>query len=224
MWGSTEDVTAITALMRTMHGRSCPDYIIGADVVYHEHLIDPLVQTLKQLTDVAIAEHICPPVIILSYIQRFKRSRQFFKSMRRYFNVEERRVADVVDYDALNFQRVRDGLQPKQLLFKSTSADYVEFSQYIVELAKSFGSAECQGEHAPANATSSSSTPVVHHAVDSDTDSDEDKSAFGVFANVSTGQGEGAETDIVAQAADALGLPPMQPYNAYLYIITRRVG
>jgi hypothetical protein len=52
------------------------DYIVAADVVYHEPLIEPLLQTLVALTELEVghthhepeSQH-SPPVIIMSYVQ-----------------------------------------------------------------------------------------------------------------------------------------------------------
>lgn len=75
-----------------------PSFIVGADVVYHEPLITPLIEALRALTEPASLDDSCgdegggegpiePPTIILAYIQRFKRARRFFKAAAKYFDV-----------------------------------------------------------------------------------------------------------------------------------------
>lgn len=93
--------------------RRC-DLIVAADVVYHEHLIDPLISSLASLTapgsglvTVAHGTDGAPraPPILISYVQRFKRAKRFFTKARKWFTVEEVHVDPVVDYDVLNWNR-----------------------------------------------------------------------------------------------------------------------
>lgn len=79
-WGNSDHTAALLAA----HGPL--DAIVAADVVYHEHLIDPLLQALLALTDSA-GRATPPPPIILSYVQRFKRAKAFFKKARKWFDV-----------------------------------------------------------------------------------------------------------------------------------------
>ncbi|RYG42355.1 hypothetical protein EON68_01925, partial [archaeon] len=76
--------------------------IIGADVVYHTHLIEPLLSALLRLTEKA--ENRNTP-ILLSYVQRFKRAKTFFKRAQKWFHVTSVPLGDVVDYDTLSWSR-----------------------------------------------------------------------------------------------------------------------
>lgn len=98
-----------------------PDVIIGADIVYHEPLIQPLLQTLLALTNPLPAslelsspstsaavddayQSRQPPLVILSYVQRFKRAKQFFKLAKKHFEaVKQVHTGPVCDYDALTW-------------------------------------------------------------------------------------------------------------------------
>ena len=94
-WGSAADAAAVRAAARARAGWGCsgvPSFVIGADVVYHEPLIEPLLSALRALTDPPSAadessDDWAAPIIILSYVQRFKRARRFFKAAARDFNV-----------------------------------------------------------------------------------------------------------------------------------------
>jgi hypothetical protein len=117
-WG---DAAAASAVARSFPG-AAPDWIVAADVVYHEHLIEPLLQTLVELT-----RGPKPPKVLMSYVQRFKRAKSFFKLMRKHFVVEEEIVLpDVVDYDVIThhysrlpYARFTDDAVPQ---LRSTSA------------------------------------------------------------------------------------------------------
>lgn len=167
-------ITAVTAPIS-------PDIIIAADVIYHDPLIEPLLQTLIELTDYSAcsrypppsytakmqgrrrsgaspysswgiysdssSEHMYPPpyrrhsvdasennkprerkrhakkiksetasappkfsltgnkvpLIIVSYVQRFKRAKQFFKLAKKYFDIDILDHQEVVDYDVLTW-------------------------------------------------------------------------------------------------------------------------
>jgi len=67
------------------------DYIVAAGVVYHDPLIAPLLHTLLELTESPSEggeEGPPPPTIILSYVQRFKRAKRFFKLAAAHFDVK----------------------------------------------------------------------------------------------------------------------------------------
>lgn len=96
----------------TLAGSADLDLILGADIVYHEHLIEPLLHTLIDLTEPraanaaassAAAEPSKPPVVILSYVQRFKRAKAFFKLATQHFEVQAIPTRDVVDYEVLTW-------------------------------------------------------------------------------------------------------------------------
>lgn len=99
------------------------DLILGADIVYHEHLIEPLLHTLIDLTEPITSSSLAipgagaaagcapalaaaeskPPVVILSYVQRFKRAKAFFKLAAQHFEVQAIPTRDVVDYEVLTW-------------------------------------------------------------------------------------------------------------------------
>lgn len=103
-WGDVSSAGAVIAAL----GGKC-DVIIAADVVYHEELIEPLLQTLLELTHpdtgLTSTSHAGPPPVLISYVQRFKRAKEFLKKARRAFDVDVLSVSPVVDYDALNWNR-----------------------------------------------------------------------------------------------------------------------
>jgi len=116
-----------------------PDIIIAADVIYHDPLIEPLLQTLIELTNIELCEkypspsytksitssttalspistYAIPnssstfsftgnkiPIIIISYVQRFKRAKQFFKLAKKYFDIDILHQSEVIDYDVLTW-------------------------------------------------------------------------------------------------------------------------
>jgi Lysine methyltransferase len=102
--------------------------ILAADVVYHEHLIDPLLDTLVELTDpthgLVNPSTALPPLVVISYVQRFKRAKAFVKKARKRFDVETVQVDDVVDYDTLNWNRGSE-----RLVVNSGSACWKGFKQ-----------------------------------------------------------------------------------------------
>jgi predicted nicotinamide N-methyase len=120
---SDTDGHAASALLR--QGAQL-DLILGADIVYHEHLITPLLETLLELTDPAgaaaggdcspAADAVTatvsgvtpkssrrPPPVIMSYVQRFKRAKRFFKLASKHFDITTVPMGDVVDYEALTW-------------------------------------------------------------------------------------------------------------------------
>ena len=120
------------------------DLIIGADVVYHEPLIAPLLATCVRLTDGPSP----PPRIVLSYVQRFKRAKAFLRAARKHFDVRVEQVADVVDYDTLTWglhalqQRVATGqagegglAAPPSLHLTPSSAGFDEYCALVIAAA-----------------------------------------------------------------------------------------
>jgi hypothetical protein len=103
--------------------------IVAADVVYHEHLIDPLLDTLVVLTDHGhgFVDPLTslPPLVTVSYVQRFKRAKAFIKKARKHFHVGILQVDDVVDYDTLNWNRGSD-----RLVVNSGSSNWKEFQRF----------------------------------------------------------------------------------------------
>ncbi|GAA0148339.1 protein modifying enzyme [Lithospermum erythrorhizon] len=74
-WGEMEDMEAI--------GRDF-DIILASDVVYHDHLYEPLLQTLKYL----LLGGKKKMVFVMSHLKRWKKESSFFKRANKIFNTE----------------------------------------------------------------------------------------------------------------------------------------
>lgn len=77
-WGHADDVEAI--------GREF-DLILASDVVYHYHLYEPLLETLRlmMLGKGAGAEKM---VFVMAHMRRWKKESVFFKKAKKHFNVD----------------------------------------------------------------------------------------------------------------------------------------
>lgn len=72
-WGETGDMEAI--------GREY-DVILGSDVVYHDNLYEPLIQTLKWfLSEKRV-------FFVMAHLRRWKKESSFFKKAKKLFHVE----------------------------------------------------------------------------------------------------------------------------------------
>lgn len=80
-WGELEDVELI--------GNDF-DLVLASDVVYYDHLFDPLLQTLKLLFGGGDSEKRKKKkmVFVMSHLRRWKKDSAFFKKARKMFNVE----------------------------------------------------------------------------------------------------------------------------------------
>ncbi|XP_052196520.1 LOW QUALITY PROTEIN: uncharacterized protein LOC127803921 [Diospyros lotus] len=74
-WGETEDMEAL--------GRGY-DVIVASDVVYHDHLYEPLLRTLKFL----MLEGEKRMVFVMAHLKRWKKESVFFKRARKLFDIE----------------------------------------------------------------------------------------------------------------------------------------
>jgi hypothetical protein len=219
-WGDAAHSAALLGVLGPSRGLRV---VVGADVVYHEPLIEPLLASL-----VALTEGPAPPPVLLTYVQRFKRAKLFFKKARRSFDVEalslgelERALAGpgappppfaglVVDYDALTFTLPH--LQPAPTAAEGAAAvrvgaDSSDYRSYLRAVILAAAAAAGPGEArrgAGGKATGGAgrdtapAAPAVWHAVDSDTDPEEDQAAtfLGAFADAA----EEAEADARPQA------------------------
>ncbi|KAI3726489.1 hypothetical protein L1987_66286 [Smallanthus sonchifolius] len=77
-WGKLEEMETI--------GRDY-DLIIGSDVVYHDHLYDPLIQTLKYLL-LGGGDGNGEKVFLMAHLRRWKKESGFFKKAKKHFKVE----------------------------------------------------------------------------------------------------------------------------------------
>nr|XP_043618229.1 protein N-lysine methyltransferase METTL21A-like [Erigeron canadensis] len=76
-WGEIDEMEVI--------GREY-DMIIGSDVVYHDHLYEPLIQTLKFLL---LSENDNgEKVFLMGHLRRWKKESGFFKKARKWFRVD----------------------------------------------------------------------------------------------------------------------------------------
>lgn len=76
-WGETEEMEAI--------GRDY-DYILASDVVYHDHLYEPLLKTLEWfLLGNSKEKEI---VFVMAHLRRWKKESAFFKKAKKVFDVE----------------------------------------------------------------------------------------------------------------------------------------
>ena len=109
-WGGPRGAAAgaLRSAVVAAFGPAAPpvSLLLCADVVYHAHLIQPLLWTLLELTEAAPA-----PLILLAYVQRFKRAKRFFKLARHDFELTAVRTPDVVDYDSLAWRAEGDALE-----------------------------------------------------------------------------------------------------------------
>lgn len=76
-WGVEEEMEAIK--------KDEYDIIMGSDVVYHDHLYEPLLQTLKFLL---LGEQTKEMVFVMSHLKRWKKESVFFKKAKKDFDVE----------------------------------------------------------------------------------------------------------------------------------------
>ncbi|GAB2231838.1 hypothetical protein Droror1_Dr00010854 [Drosera rotundifolia] len=74
-WGHLDHMEAI--------GRDY-DVIIGSDVVYHDHLFDPLIETLKYFL-LGVDKKV---VFLIAHLKRWKKESAFFKKARKHFVVD----------------------------------------------------------------------------------------------------------------------------------------
>lgn len=258
-WGSADDAAAVrvAARERAGWGRShVPSFVIGADVVYHEPLIEPLLAALRALTDPPTTADEssgdwAAPTVILSYVQRFKRARRFFKSAARDFHVSvvacgQRAEAGapalppssapfsrVVDYAALTWalpvaQRTLAGVGAEGVHVPSLAPGDADFETHCRLLVAA--AAECV---AAAPAQGGGGFAHGAHAIDSDS-GDEWEDAPGAarafITNAScsaeTAAGDGGALSVLkadaARAAEKLGVPFEEYAECYVYVMTRR--
>ncbi|CAA3014454.1 N-lysine methyltransferase METTL21A-like [Olea europaea subsp. europaea] len=74
-WGDTQNMEAI--------GREF-DVIMGSDIVYHDHLYEPLLETLKFV----LLKSEKKIVFLMAHLKRWKKESAFFKKAKKHFDVE----------------------------------------------------------------------------------------------------------------------------------------
>ncbi|BAT75476.1 uncharacterized protein HKW66_Vig0035430 [Vigna angularis] len=80
-WGHADDVEAI--------GRDF-DLIVASDVVYHDHLYEPLLETLRlmMLTEGAVRERKEKMMFLMAHLRRWKKESAFFRKAKKHFHVD----------------------------------------------------------------------------------------------------------------------------------------
>lgn len=78
-WGQGDDVEEI--------GREY-DVIVASDVVYHDHLYEPLLETLRLMMLVEKEKKKKKMVFVMAHMRRWKKESVFFKKARKHFNVD----------------------------------------------------------------------------------------------------------------------------------------
>ncbi|XVE82623.1 hypothetical protein DITRI_Ditri16bG0020700 [Diplodiscus trichospermus] len=75
-WGEEDDMEVI--------GREF-DLVLASDVVYHDHLFEPLIQTLRFLLNGGGGEK---KVFVMAHLRRWKKDSVFFKRAKKFFDVQ----------------------------------------------------------------------------------------------------------------------------------------
>lgn len=76
-WGHADDVAVI--------GREF-DVILASDVVYHDHLYEPLLETLRLM--MLIGSERSKMVFVMAHLRRWKKESSFFKKAKKHFDVD----------------------------------------------------------------------------------------------------------------------------------------
>lgn len=206
------------------------DLILGADIVYHEHLIDPLLETLVSLTN---QPKTTPQKIILSYVQRFKRAKLFFKRATRWFHVEKISMGQIIDYQELSWQLPsllkRSGIGISSDHPPIFSSKYVEYDHYIALLRKIALVEEAQGLLEKGNTVISSDIiekeeKTISSPLSSDTSEEDENQAWRAMTRGSTPAIHTPNElhNEVNELCHKLGIPCVRPTDAYIYIFTRK--
>ena len=218
-WGSGSAAAALPALLAPGEPLQ---YIVAADVVYHDEFIAPLLAALLELTSAPAhaPEPWAPPLILLSYVQRFKRARRFFKLAAAHFEVEVLAGAGrggpagsgapggglCVDYDTLSWALPRvlggEGGRGAPPHIEAACASLDAYCALVLQRAAERaaapvpGGAEAGQEGAGgAGAPSlSAASSTSKHGIDSDSEDEYEQSQACARAFAQTvGRGEGGE-------------------------------
>ena len=215
------------------------DLIVGADVVYHEELIAPLLETLVELTTPSpVPAGACknciaatqPPAVVLAYVQRFKRAKMFWKRATRWFDVERVAAAEVIDYQELSWQLPRllahvHGAGSEPTL--STSA--ASFTEYVAAMqgasAVLDAAATCGADAAVAPASTDLARLRSTSSL-SDCSSEDEARAWRGMAQSGGGTIGGSSSDSanLDSLCQRLGVPAVRPTAAAIYVLRRRTA
>ncbi|KAJ0236659.1 hypothetical protein HA466_0253660 [Hirschfeldia incana] len=78
-WGEDDDVEAL--------GKSV-DLVVASDVVYHDHLYEPLLKTLRLMAEAKGLLEGKRLVFLMAHLRRWKKESAFFKKARKVFDVD----------------------------------------------------------------------------------------------------------------------------------------
>ncbi|EPS58908.1 hypothetical protein M569_15903, partial [Genlisea aurea] len=100
-WGDAQEMEAIKTANH--------DLILGSDLVYHDHLYEPLLETLKFLMSGSEKR----VVFLMAHLKRWKKESVFFKKAKRLFDVE------VIHTDSPSVTGSRTGVRLYRFVSKS---------------------------------------------------------------------------------------------------------
>jgi hypothetical protein len=189
---------------------------------------------------VAVIGIVCLILVPSSTFQRFKRAKTFFKLARKWFTIETIPAGLVVDYDVLSWgdrAHVPSAHVPSSSVpAAAASSETASLSPRVIDSGSADYSRYCAtstagesdtGHRVPGGsseaAASASATAPVWHAVDSDSDPDEDKAAAHLSGFTTEGGGLNGAAAVAAAGKGGrpvLGAP--QPLKAYVYVLTRK--
>lgn len=176
-----------------------------------------------------------PPLHSAS-LQRFKQAKAFFRLARQAFDIEVIPAGSVVDYDVLSWgnwaaddagaagveastgQPSGDSSAPPDPPERVICSSSANFEAYVA--AQAGASARTLPAPSRVPPSAAPSAPVVWHAVDSDSDPDEDK-AGAFLSGFSCKSAPGRDPSSDAAAADDRATD-VSPHKAYVYVLTRK--
>ena len=85
--------------------RDGADVLVGADIIYHEFLYEPLLTTMRSFAEAAVQRGKPPPLVVVSYLRRFKKCARFWKAAAALWDISYVPMGRVVDTDDLVMAR-----------------------------------------------------------------------------------------------------------------------
>jgi hypothetical protein len=244
-WGNEADVKSLRSSLSKF-----PNVILGADVIYHDYLIEPFFNTLLWLTetDDSISERTLAPVVVLCYVHRFKRAKRFLKLAKKNFEIEIYPTGKVVDYDVLTWSlpkvaAVSRKEEVKEMIFTPQSADYDHFIDELADLdiedLHLSGSFNKDDTKTSIDIIEKKNQASQNHHIDSDSEDEwEDNDGYksrllnstisGIIENNNSteiNQGKSLEMNRDKKthyAASKLGFCIHDPLDSFIYILRRK--
>jgi hypothetical protein len=244
-WGNEADVKSLRSSLSKF-----PNVILGADVIYHDYLIEPFFNTLLWLTetDDSISECTLAPVVVLCYVHRFKRAKRFLKLAKKNFEIEIYPTGKVVDYDVLTWSlpkvaAVSRKEEVKEMIFTPQSADYDHFIDELADLdiedLHLSGSFNKDDTKTSIDIIEKKNQASQNHHIDSDSEDEwEDNDGYksrllnstisGIIENNNSteiNQGKSLEMNRDQKthyAASKLGFCIHDPLDSFIYILRRK--